>query len=862
MKHLATLLLLVVFSTVASAQLLKEDFAYPAGAAIDTLGWTAHSGTGPAIVSDTSLTYTGYAGSGIGNALNVFGTGEDVNRGFPEQTANGSTVYLSLMVNVSEAANSLTGGYFLHLGNRVSPTLFTAFCARVFARVDGSGNVNFGFSNTSTATWGTTNFAKNTTYLLIMKYTINTAGNDTTKMWILSSGVPTDEAAAGTPEVTVDSQTGQDIVNALGIRQSSNIPDVIIDGIRVATTWTNSVGGVDAPVLWVSPNSISFGKVLIGSHVTDSITVGNAGYAALNITSATPSAAVYTVTPGSASIPAQDSMKFAVKYTPTTAQLDSENVAFVSNAASSPDTVIVQGTGKAPGFSVSPTSFNFGKVWKDTTVTDTLFVTNLSSTDNLVIDSVVSADTLFTVLPISADIGVSATDTFVVTFNADIKGLRSGPIVFFHDSPAVGDTVMVSANCITHEPGFLAKPDTLDFHGVLIGKSKVDTITVKNDGYDSLFISAVTSTNAAFAVTPTSARIDSMASTKFVVTFTPASAGIKSGGIAFASNVPEGHDTVVVVGSGSTVTSIADARIDANSDFIPDNLNDTLFVAGVVTTPNFQPPKTAVFIQDGTAGIEIFSYDSAWTRLAIGDSVFVVGKIAQYAGLTEIMPLKMDTVNLKILKHNATVPEARKITAAEFNANPEDYEGSLVEIDTLYHASGDWPAEGSYTSVYYKPKNSTDTVRVFIDNDTNVDGSPQPQDPVNFTGVFSQYAYSASLDDGYELIPRDTADFKHVVLGAVSDRLNGIPKDFYLSQNYPNPFNPSTAIEFGLPKQTQVRIEVFNVLGQRVALLVDGVMKAGNHKITFNAGRLASGVYFYVMMAGEKVFKHKMLMIK
>jgi subtilisin family serine protease len=71
-----------------------------------------------------------------------------------------------------------------------------------------------------------------------------------------------------------------------------------------------------------------------------------------------------------------------------------------------------------------------------------------------------------------------------------------------------------------------------------------------------------------------------------------------------------------------------------------------------------------------------------------------------------------------------------------------------------------------------------------------------------------------------------------------------IPKDFILYQNYPNPFNPSTTIRFGLPKQSSVRIEIYNLLGQRVEILHGGTLSAGFHNVSWNA-RVPSGVYFY-----------------
>jgi len=76
-----------------------------------------------------------------------------------------------------------------------------------------------------------------------------------------------------------------------------------------------------------------------------------------------------------------------------------------------------------------------------------------------------------------------------------------------------------------------------------------------------------------------------------------------------------------------------------------------------------------------------------------------------------------------------------------------------------------------------------------------------------------------------------------------------IPKTYLLYQNYPNPFNPTTTIKFGLPRDERVKIVIYDVIGQRVKVLVDGVESAGYHDITFDASGLSSGVYFYRITA-------------
>ena len=83
-----------------------------------------------------------------------------------------------------------------------------------------------------------------------------------------------------------------------------------------------------------------------------------------------------------------------------------------------------------------------------------------------------------------------------------------------------------------------------------------------------------------------------------------------------------------------------------------------------------------------------------------------------------------------------------------------------------------------------------------------------------------------------------------------------------LEANYPNPFNPVTTIRYGLPQSANVRLEVYNTLGQRVAVLVDEEREAGWHEITFHGGNLASGVYLYRLKAADFEQIRPMLLLK
>ena len=86
---------------------------------------------------------------------------------------------------------------------------------------------------------------------------------------------------------------------------------------------------------------------------------------------------------------------------------------------------------------------------------------------------------------------------------------------------------------------------------------------------------------------------------------------------------------------------------------------------------------------------------------------------------------------------------------------------------------------------------------------------------------------------------------------------------FRLNQNYPNPFNPSTTISFNLPNAADVTLSVYNVLGQRVATLLNNrKYTSGSHTLSFDASNLASGIYIYRIQAGSYTSQKRMTLIK
>ncbi|MEJ2618214.1 MAG: T9SS type A sorting domain-containing protein [Ignavibacteriaceae bacterium] len=109
-------------------------------------------------------------------------------------------------------------------------------------------------------------------------------------------------------------------------------------------------------------------------------------------------------------------------------------------------------------------------------------------------------------------------------------------------------------------------------------------------------------------------------------------------------------------------------------------------------------------------------------------------------------------------------------------------------------------------------------------------------------------------------VPSDfVSDMK---LTGVNETNNQILDDYSLAQNYPNPFNPTTRIKFYLKESSKVKLDVYNMIGQKVAELVNQELPSGFHEVEFNGAGLASGVYIYRLNAGNKFTSVKKMILE
>ncbi|HTP79612.1 MAG TPA: T9SS type A sorting domain-containing protein [Bacteroidota bacterium] len=303
-------------------------------------------------------------------------------------------------------------------------------------------------------------------------------------------------------------------------------------------------------------------------------------------------------------------------------------------------------------------------------------------------------------------------------------------------------------------------------------------------------------------------------------------------------------------------------------------------IAGVVTADtsdlNLNPTGTTPwYIQNGTApwnGLWISSVDTNMFKVHKGDSISVSGTVQEFLeGTTGSVGRVTRLGNSTFVAKFGTrpVPPPIVLTTNTFanGSTGEQYEGMLVRFNHVVVT--DLAPTASDPTEYAVNDGSGPIVTRSADGKSRY--SNVKSDTLFGRTIFS-VGDSISFIQGlvyfsfnqYKLVPRGSSDFgvlEHLGTGVLKEG-DGIPKQFGLSQNYPNPFNPSTNIEFDLPASGPVSLKIYNILGEEVAVMVDGDRAAGHYVSTFDASRLTSGIYIYRLQSTSGVLARKMVLIK
>jgi len=241
-----------------------------------------------------------------------------------------------------------------------------------------------------------------------------------------------------------------------------------------------------------------------------------------------------------------------------------------------------------------------------------------------------------------------------------------------------------------------------------------------------------------------------------------------------------------------------------------------------------------------------------------------------------VWALNYDSEQEEVLSNMELINSPRNISSFGEDANGEIY---LLDLSTgrVYDiiaspiapdilSPEDGGTEGGDHSITWSEIQGAETyqVQVASDNDFN---------SIEFQDEVTQPAVNTTLDDGtYYVRVRAqnsagvsdySATISYTVDATVSvSETDERPENFALHPATPNPFNPATQIGFELPQQSQVVIEVYNMLGQRVTTLTDATYSAGEHNVIFNASNLSSGIYLIHARMGQEEFTRKVTLMK
>jgi uncharacterized protein (DUF58 family) len=493
-----------------------------------------NTGNSSVAISQANVSGAGFSASGLTLPLTL-AAGQTATLGVVFAPTNAGSVTGSVSV-VSNATNSPATVTLSGTGFVPTFLLSTSPTSLSF------GNVVVGSSSTQTVTL--TNSGNSS--VVISQVSVSGAGFSTTGLtppMTLAAGQTASFSVVFAPTLA-GSVTGSVSV----VSNATNSPATI----------TLSGSGVQ-PALTVSPTSLAFGNILVGSSSSQTVTLTNTGNSSLTISQATVTGAGFSLSGLTLplTLAVAQSSAFTVQFAPTVTGSVIGSASLIGNAPGSPTTIALSGTGVQPQLSVIPTSISFSSVVVGTTNTQTVTLTD-SGTASLTISQATVTGAGFTAsgLTLPLALAVGQTTNFNVAFAPTATGSVTGSVSLVSNAPGSPTTIALSGTGVAATFQLTASPTSLSFGNVVVGSSGTQTVTLTNMGNSSVTISQVSVSGAGFSTTGLTPPVTLTAgqSTTLNVVFAPAVAGAVTGSVTMVSNATNSPAVISLSGSGQSST--------------------------------------------------------------------------------------------------------------------------------------------------------------------------------------------------------------------------------------------------------------------------------------------------------------------
>ncbi len=329
----------------------------------------------------------------------------------------------------------------------------------------------------------------------------------------------------------------------------SVVSDASNSPLDIALTGTGTQSGLS-----MTPASINFGNVKVGQSTTQTVKLTNNGNVDLMVNVAQVSGSGFGMTGLSlpATIVAGKSMSFTAQFTPSVAQGMTGTIKFTDNAANSPQTLDLAGTGMAANstLSANPGSIAFGSVAVGNNNTQTITLSN-SGTSSITISNATASGTGFTMGALSTmTLNAGKSATFTAKFAPASTGSTTGTITI--TSNATNPTMTIGLSGTGTQPHLAANPSSVSFGSVQVGGSASVSITLTNSGTGSVSISGGTASGAGYTMSGLVATsLSAGQSTSFTAKFAPTIAGSATGNISITSDAPGSPLKIALTGTGT-----------------------------------------------------------------------------------------------------------------------------------------------------------------------------------------------------------------------------------------------------------------------------------------------------------------------